>query len=266
MDSPFRPVQAARGRPRVPQGHCRAARCPLGTVQRQAWHLPAFTHRTRKPGGTASRRPDPTQFGRALEELDIRLILAHTPQAKGRVERVWGTFQDRLVSEMRLADATTIEQANQVLWDFIPRYNQRFGVPPAQQGSAYRQLSAGVSLNEPLCFKYVHTVANDNTLQFNGDTMKILPDHHRASYARAHVEVQERLDGSIVVMYRGKTLDSRSAPEGPFTLRARNGRRSNGRMAHGKPVIISSGAHPLQRPRTGPRTSQHPTTLGGGSY
>ena len=90
-------------------------------------------------------RRNPTQFGRALKELDIRLILAHTPQAKGRIERVWGTFQDRLVSEMRLAGASTIEQANQVLWNFLPRYNQRFGVAPAQPGSAYRQLPDGVS-------------------------------------------------------------------------------------------------------------------------
>ena len=115
-------------------------------------------------------RRDPTQFGRALEELDIRLILAHTPQAKGRIERAWGTFQDRLVSEMRLAGATTIEQANKLLWNFIPRYNQRFGVAPSQPGSAYRQLPTGISLDATLCFKYLRTVANDNTVRFNGAT------------------------------------------------------------------------------------------------
>ena len=92
-------------------------------------------------------RRDPTQFGRALEELDIRLILAHSPQAKGRIERIWGSFQDRLVSELRLAGASTIEQANKVLWNFLPRFNQRFGVAPAQPGSAYRQLTPGVSLD-----------------------------------------------------------------------------------------------------------------------
>ena len=74
-------------------------------------------------------RRAPTQFGRAMEELDIQLIMAHTPQAKGRIERVWGTFQDRLVSELRLAGATTIQQADNVLWDFLPRFNQRFAVP-----------------------------------------------------------------------------------------------------------------------------------------
>ena len=98
-------------------------------------------------------RRDPTQFGRALEELDIRLIMAHTPQAKGRVERAWGTFQDRLVFELRLAGITTIEQANQLLWNFIPRYNQLFGVAPAQPGSACRQLPSAVSLDAVLSFK-----------------------------------------------------------------------------------------------------------------
>ena len=173
-------------------------------------------------------RRDPTQLGRALEELDIRLILAHTPQAKGRIERAWGTFQDRLVSEMRLAGATTIEQANKLLWNFIPRYNQRFGVAPSQPGSAYRQLPTGISLDATLCFKYLRTVANDNTVRFNGATLQILPDGYRASYARAKVEVQERLDGSIVVVYQGKTLAAEPAPHGPVILRARNGRRSNG--------------------------------------
>ena len=176
-------------------------------------------------------RPDPTQFGRALEELGIRLILAHTPQAKGRIERVWGTFQDRLVSEMRLAGATTIEQANNVLWDFLPRFNRQFGVPAAEPGTAYRQLPPGVSLNATLCFKYIRTVANDNTVRFNGATLQILADDLRASYARAKVEVQERLDGSIVVAYRGRTLAAEPAATEPVTLRARSGRRANGHVA-----------------------------------
>ena len=137
-------------------------------------------------------RRDPTQFGRALEELDIRLIMAHTPQAKGRIERAWDTFQDRLVSELRLAGVKTIEQANQVLWNSLPRYNQRFGVAPAQPGSAYRQLPAGVSLDAVLSFKYLRTVGNDNTVRFNGAAIQILPDAYRATYAHAHVEVQER--------------------------------------------------------------------------
>ncbi len=175
-------------------------------------------------------RRDPTQFGRALEELDIRLIMAHTPQAKGRIERAWDTFQDRLVSELRLAGVKTIEQANQVLWNSLPRYNQRFGVAPAQPGSAYRQLPAGVSLDAVLSFKYLRTVGNDNTVRFNGAAIQILPDAYRATYARAHVEVRERLDGSIVVTHQGRTLAAEPAPVGPVELRARSGRRSSGQL------------------------------------
>ena len=90
------------------------------------------------------------------------LVLAYTPQAKGRIERVWGTFQNRRVSEIRLAGASTIEQANEVLGEFLPR----------------------------LCSKYISTVANDNTVRFNGSTMQLMPDEYRASYARAVVEIQ----------------------------------------------------------------------------
>ena len=96
-------------------------------------------------------RRDPTQFARALEELDIGLILAHTPQAKGRIERVWGTFQDRLVSELRLAGATTIDQANNVLWDFLPRSTRLFGVPAIRAGLGLPPTSRRDSASMPSC-------------------------------------------------------------------------------------------------------------------
>lgn len=213
---------------------------------------------------------DPTQFGRALQELDIRLILAHTPQAKGRIERVWGTFQDRLIAEMRLAGVSTIEQANMVLADFIQRYNRQFDVAPAQQGSAYRQLPDGVCLDAVLCFKYLRTVANDNTVHFNSATLQLLPDGHRTSYVRADVEVQERLDGSIVVAYQGRTLATEPAPPGPVDLRARSGRRSNGQLpdvtngsangAHMHPVGAErrNGAKSLQGAKSLPSSGTRP--------
>ena len=139
---------------------------------------------------------EPTQFGRALKELGIHNIFALSPQAKGRIERLAGTFQDRLVSELRLAGASTIEGANQVLWDFLPRFNARFGIPPAQEGSAYRAPDPALCLEGVLCFKYRRTVARDNTLRLNGHSLQLLPGLDRLSYAQARVEVQERLDGS----------------------------------------------------------------------
>lgn len=207
-----------------------------------------FRHSPKEPESLAEQlrgRRDPTQFARALQELDIRLILAHTPQAKGRIERAWGTFQGRLIAEMSLAGVSTIEHANVVLADFIQRYNQRFSVAPAQQGSAYRQLPDGVCLDAVLCFKYLRTVANDNTVRFNSAALQLLADDHRASYARVDVEVQERLDGSIVVAYQGRTLATEPAPPGPVELRARNGRRSNGAHIHPVGAERRNGAKSL---------------------
>lgn len=163
----------------------------------------------------------PTQVGRALKELGIQPIFALSPQAKGRIERLWGTFQDRLVAELRLAGASTLEEANRVLWEFLPRFNARFGVPAAQAGDAYRPLHEGLEPERVLCFKYQRTVAGDNTVRFGGRTLQLLPDLQRCSYAHARVEVQERLDASLVVAYHGQVIAIQEAPPSPVTLRAR---------------------------------------------
>ena len=169
---------------------------------------------------------EPTQLGRALQELGIQAIFALSPQAKGRIERLFGTLQDRLVSELRLAGACTQEEANQVLWEYLPRYNTLFGVPAAQPGSAYRKVPSEVDIDGVLCFKYQRTVAHDNTVRFFGRNLQLLPGLDRLSYARARVEVQERLDGSLVVTYQGKVIATQEAPPHPVTLRARKGLRS----------------------------------------
>ena len=171
---------------------------------------------------------------------------------------------------MRLAGATTIEQANNVLWDFLPRFNRQFGVPAAEPGTAYRQLPPGVSLNATLCFKYIRTVANDNTVRFNGATLQILADDLRASYARAKVEVQERLDGSIVVAYRGRTLAAEPAATEPVTLRARSGRRANGHVTSTEALhALCTECQPTCHNKDQDRLSiadLPPTTLGGDDY
>jgi transposase len=168
---------------------------------------------------------EPTQLGRLLTELDITSIPARSPQAKGRIERVWGTLQDRLVAELRLAHVETIEEANQVLWDFLPRFNQRFTVPPASEQSAYRPLATARLPEELFCFKYRRVVAADNTVQFGQERIQVLPSTSRISYARARVEVHERLDGSVGVYYQGQHLTARPAPPEAPILRARKGPR-----------------------------------------
>ena len=161
-----------------------------------------------------------TQFGRALRELGITHVVAHSPEAKGRVERANGTFQDRLVAELRLSRASTIAEANLVLQDFLPRFNQRFGVPAAQSGRAYRPISPELNLEGIICFKERRRVGRDNTVQYRQRTLQLFPDADKVSYAGAYVEIQERLDGSILACYRGKILTPQDAPSLAATLRA----------------------------------------------
>ena len=125
----------------------------------------------------------PTQFTRAMGELGIEQIFARSPQAKGRVERMAGTFQDRLVSELRLAGATTINQANSLLRDFLPCFNNQFRVPAQQPQPAYRSLDSSLHLERVLCFKHLRQVARDNTVKYQLRTLQLLPAQNRPSYA-----------------------------------------------------------------------------------
>jgi transposase len=160
-----------------------------------------------------------TQLGRLLEELGINSISANSPQAKGRVERLWKTFQDRLVSELRLAGARTRAEANQVLRQFLPEYNRKFRVPAREPGSAYRKPQEGFKPEEYFCFKYSRVVGADNVVRFEEHRLQVLPTPLRQSYARCRVEVQQRLDGSLAVYHEGQPLDTQPAPPEATTLR-----------------------------------------------
>jgi transposase len=162
-----------------------------------------------------------TQFARALRELGVSQVFAHSPEAKGRVERTSGTFQDRLVAELRLAGASTLAEANNVLKEFLTQFNQRFGVPAAQPGSAYREVPEGLDIDGVLCVKEIRRVARDNTVRYRGRTLQLYPESDQPSYARTHVEVQERLDGRLLVRCRGKLLTPEDAPPLAAELRAR---------------------------------------------
>ena len=154
----------------------------------------------------------PTQFSRAMEELGIQMIFALSPQAKGRVERAAGAFQDRLVTELRLAGASSIGEANKVLEQFLPRFNQRFGVPPQYPEPAFRPLNPELCLEQVLCFKHRRKVARDNTVRFQLHTLQLLPGPERPSYAGAAVEVLEGLDGRLAVRHEGRILAAQEAP------------------------------------------------------
>ena len=151
-------------------------------------------------------KPPRSQFGRLLDELAIQLIPAYSPQAKGRIERLFGTLQDRLVKTLRQAGATTLEDANQVLQHFLPAYNTRFAVPPTQPTSAYRPWPAGIHPQDVFCFKHERIVAKDNTISFNGHRLPIAPGRSRSSYAHCRVEVRQQLNGQLLVCYQGSPL------------------------------------------------------------
>jgi hypothetical protein len=107
----------------------------------------------------------PTQVGRALEDLGIEIIVARTAQAKGRIERLWRTFQDRPASELRLAQARTLEQANAVLVKFLEDFNRQFSKTPQQSGSAYRKLDRRLDLDRVFSLRYSRKVGNDHVIR-----------------------------------------------------------------------------------------------------
>ena len=180
----------------------------------------------------------PTQFSRAMDELGIQMIFALSPQAKGRVERTGGTFQDRLVTELRLAGASGLGEANRVLEQFLPRFNRRFRVPPQHPEPAFRPLDPELCLEQVLCFKHRRKVARDNTVRFQLHTLQLLPGAERPSYAGAAVEVLEGLDGRLSVRREGRILPAPEAPPSPVFLRNGHGRSA--------PVPVPpSGAHGL---------------------
>ncbi len=181
----------------------------------------------------------PTQWGRALQELGVTQVFAHSPEAKGRVERANGTFQDRLVSELRLVGASTLDEANRVLSEFLPRYNERFGVPPAQAGIAYRSPDADLDIDGVLCHKERRKVARDNTVQYHGRTLQLFPHVGRTSYVGARVDVQERLDGRVLVAYRGKVLTPQEAP--PLAAALRTRKKVPPATAQSEPTPIRNG-------------------------
>ena len=201
-------------------------------------------------------RRKPTQFGRLLEELGITSIPSYSPEARGRIERLWDTFQDRLVSELRLAGASSINEANRVLWDFLPQHNRRFAVPAAQPGSAYRKPEEGFNPDKIFCFKYYRTVGTDNVVRFGEHRLQIMPSNGRLSYARARVEVHERMNGSLAVYYQGHCLATKPAPLEAPVLRVKNTVRvTSGRTGHDELTVSVVAVKKTSQPKT-PRSTK----------
>lgn len=142
-----------------------------------------------------------SQFGRALSELGVELIHANSPQAKGRIERLFETFQDRVIKEMRLLKIDSIEAANKFLEDYLPVFAERFAVPAAKEGDLHRPLPKGVDLDRILCVKTEHALHNDFTIAHEKKLYQVL-DNTPAK----KVTVEDRIDGSMVVRYKETVL------------------------------------------------------------
>ena len=169
----------------------------------------------------AGREPQ-SQFERALKELGVKVIHAYSPQAKGRVERLFKTLQDRLVKEMRLKGIKTRDEANRFLGSYIPRHNKRFGVKPAMEGDFHRALPEDLDLDEFLCIKTKRALRNDFTIAHNGRLYQILEN-----VSAKGVLVEEKIDGRMLIKHNGRVLRFKEItarpekPKRPFTYKPR---------------------------------------------
>jgi len=154
-----------------------------------------------------------TQFGRALRELGVELIRAHSPQAKGRVERSFGTAQDRWVKELRLAGAASLAQANAVLGRLLPGHNRRFVKPARCAADAHRPLGPGHDLAAILSIQEGRVVSNDYTIRFRNRFYQLLPPVH-AGERGGRVVIESRLDGGMAIRFRGQYLKYREVAAG----------------------------------------------------
>ena len=162
----------------------------------------------------------PTHLGRVLQELGIGYVQARSPQGKGRVERLWGTLQDRLVSELRLRSVRTRAAANAFLPEFLADFNRRVARPPAQPLAVWRRPPRDLALL--LSCRYTRRVARDNTLRLGPRLVQIPRGPHGRSYAGRRVEVRELLDGRLVVLADAQIIARVPPPSPDFTLTPRS--------------------------------------------
>ena len=154
-------------------------------------------------------RSKPTQFARAMKELDIEMIAANSPQAKGRIERANGVLQDRLVKELREKNISSIEDANLFLPSYIESYNKRFGKVPASPFNAHRVLDPNQDLDQILCSKEVRKISKNLEVRYKNEIYQIQAPNRVNRLRGAGVQVIEKINGEICIEYKGESLDFR---------------------------------------------------------
>jgi hypothetical protein len=148
-----------------------------------------------------------TQFSRAMKRLQIEVICAHSPQAKGRVERLFGTLQDRLVKELRLRGISTIEEANAFLPDYFEGFNRRFRKKPASPINAHRPLKQDTDLKPILCHRETRKVTKNLEIHYKNQLLQLKAVHRARRLRGVTVEVLETLEDGLLVEYKGELLD-----------------------------------------------------------
>lgn len=165
-----------------------------------------------------------TQFGRAMEDLKINVITAHSPEAKGRIERLFQTLQDRLVKELRLNNISDVDQANEfLLKKFIPDFNERFSVQTRTEGDAHRLLSKNEreNLSSVLCRREKRIVGNDFTIAYKNSWFQLTKNQPVTVMKKNSVVVEEQADGSVKIKLRGRYLNYAILPERPKKVSAK---------------------------------------------
>jgi len=170
-------------------------------------------------------RQNPTQVGAVLEALQIEAISALSPQAKGRVERLFRTLQDRLVAELALAGITDLAAANVFLPGFIAAHNRRFALPAQQTTSLWRKAPARAERERLLSLCYPATVGNDNAVRLAGMVIDIPPGPKGRSYARQRVEVRQLLDGRWRIYWQDQPIAEAPATEPVELIRTKRRRK-----------------------------------------
>jgi transposase len=171
-------------------------------------------------------RQEPTQVGRALNDFGIGAIFALSPQAKGRVERLWGTLQDRLVSELRLANASNADDAHRVLKKYLPEHNARFAIAPQAADAAWRSAPSAKSIDDVCSIQCYRLVANNNTVRVDGRIIDIPKHPSRATFAKCEVLVCHHLNGRYRIFFKSEHIAS-DRGEPPTDLTHEPRRRSS---------------------------------------
>ncbi len=180
------------------------------------------------------KRVNLTQFGRAMDELGVSIVKAYSPQAKGRIERLWGTLQSRLPVEFKIHNINNMDAANAFLPKFIDYYNKQFAVSPEDPNSSFRAPSPGLDLGAVLCIKKQRVLDNANTFSYGGRCFRLRDTDKVSISPRAKITVMDGLQGDIRVFYDGKVYETETLKKRP---KAKDAKRDNKVAAKGKKVI-----------------------------